>query len=122
MEPQDHKAAIEDFARKPEVTQQLNQAVQLVADVRDEARAEVDKIRAGLIPQRDTAAELKAQRDWQRQKEYLDASANEAERVARARGNRQGDKPIPLHLPPPSRRLSRICAPTSSLPIGWKTR
>ncbi len=83
-EPGDIRADVESFASKPEVQQQIQQAVQLVAGMRDEAQAEVDKVRNNLVPQRDTAAEIKAQRDWARAERLLDSAGSDGQRAAMA--------------------------------------
>jgi len=81
----DVRADVEGFASKPEVQAQLEKAVELVADWRDEKRAKVDEIRNGLIPERDTAAEIKAQRDWSRAEKLLDSAGSDSERAMMAR-------------------------------------
>jgi hypothetical protein len=63
---------------------QIDKAVELVTDWRDEKRAAVDKIRSGLIPERDTAAEIKAQRDWARSERLLDSAPSDGERAKMA--------------------------------------
>jgi hypothetical protein len=84
MSPEGMAAAVDSYGSRPEVQQQLDRAVDMVTAVRDEAQATVDSVRAALIPQRDMAGELRAQRDWARQQRLLDSAGNESRRVAMA--------------------------------------
>jgi hypothetical protein len=72
IEPEDIQAEVNSFGNRPDVQEQLSKAAQLVADMRDEAKAEVNRISFELIPQRDLATEVRAQRDWARQVRLLD--------------------------------------------------
>ena len=84
MAPEDRRAIVEGFAT-PQVRRQLDDAVRPVIDARDQAQAKLDRLRAELVTPDDPTAQLKAQRIWDRQRQYLDGSANGSERVARAR-------------------------------------
>jgi hypothetical protein len=56
-----------------------------VADVLTEAQTAEKVVRAALIPPKDTAGEIRAQRTWARQQALLDSAGNESQRVAMAR-------------------------------------
>ncbi|MGO8769511.1 hypothetical protein [Mycobacterium sp.] len=81
------------------MTAQLDNAVGLVSELRDEAKAEADKIKASLVPPRDVAGELRAQRNWARQEKLLDAAKNQAQRVAIAQQLIK-ETSDPAHSPP----------------------
>lgn len=85
LRPEAMRPLVEGYVDQPEVKAALDGAVQQVADVLSEAQAEEKVIRAALIPPRDMAGQVEAQRTWARQKEYLDSSADGSERIARAR-------------------------------------
>jgi hypothetical protein len=78
----EHKARVESFGSRDDVQAGLDQAVRLATEVRDEAQTAVNAIRAGLTPERDTAAELKAQRTWSRQQRLLDSAETDGQRAS----------------------------------------
>jgi hypothetical protein len=75
---------VNKFAYRPETQADLDGAVQLAATVRDEAVALKDTIRAAMIPARDAAGELRAQRQWARHEKLLDSAGSVGQRAALA--------------------------------------
>jgi chromosome segregation ATPase len=85
LKPEAMRPMIESYVNRPEVKAKFDQAVQQVEDVLTEAQTEEKIIRTALVPPRDTAGEIRAQRIWARQQQLLDSAGNESQRVAMAR-------------------------------------
>ena len=84
-EPLDRQADVEDFARRPDVQAKLQKAVELAGDVVAEAQGRVSEVKATLIPERDMAGQVAAQRQWARSERLLDSAKTDGERAAMAR-------------------------------------
>ena len=67
---------VESYGHRLDVLAQLDRAVGLTTAVRDEAQIRVSVVGAAMVPQRDTAWEIRAQRQWSRYEGLLESATN----------------------------------------------